>query len=53
MQNYFPLLPLDYLARKFELFWLCGFLRFSKIFPIEADVEIFYTVVAPHNTWGP
>jgi hypothetical protein len=38
MQNYFSLLPLDHLARKFELFWLCGFLkRFSKIFPTEED----------------
>jgi hypothetical protein len=54
MQNYFPLLPLDHLARKFELFWLCGFLkRFSKSFPIEADVEIFYPIVAPHTTWAP
>jgi hypothetical protein len=42
MQRYFSLLPLDHLASKFELFFrLCGFLkRFSKIFPIEADVEI-------------
>jgi hypothetical protein len=48
MQNYFSLLSLDHLARQFELFWLCGFLkRFSKIFPIETDVEIFYPIVAP------
>jgi hypothetical protein len=42
-------LPLDHLASKFEyLFWLCRFLkRFSKIFPIEADVGIFYPIVAP------
>jgi hypothetical protein len=44
MQRYFSLLQLDHLASKFELFfffWLCGFLkRFSKILPIEADVEI-------------
>jgi hypothetical protein len=27
---------------KFELFWLSGFFkRFSKIFPIEADVDMF------------
>jgi hypothetical protein len=45
------LLPLDQLASKFEyLFWLCGFLkRFSKIFPIEADLEMFYPIVAPYN----
>jgi hypothetical protein len=44
MQHYFSLLPLDHLASKFELFfWLCWFLkRLSKIFPIEADVEMFY-----------
>jgi hypothetical protein len=54
MQKYFSLLPLDHLARKLELSWLCGFLkRFSKIFFIAADVEIFYPIVAPHNTWGP
>jgi hypothetical protein len=54
MQNYFSLLPLDHLARKFDLFWICGFLkRFSKTFPIAADVEIFFPIVAPHNTWGP
>jgi hypothetical protein len=39
MQRYFSLLPLDHLARKFELLFGSGFLkRFSKIFPIEADV---------------
>jgi hypothetical protein len=55
MQRYFSLLPLDHLASKFEpFFWLCGFLkRFSKIFPIEADVEMFYPIVAPYNPWEP
>jgi hypothetical protein len=24
--------------------------RFSKIFPIEADVDMFYPIVAPHIT---
>jgi hypothetical protein len=27
-------------------------MRFSKIFPIEADVEMFYHFVAPHNSPG-
>jgi hypothetical protein len=50
MQNYFSLLPLDHFASKFELFWLSGILkRFSKIFPIEADLDIFYPTVAPLN----
>jgi hypothetical protein len=32
------------------VFWLSGFLkRFSKTFPIEADVEIFYPIVPPYN----
>jgi hypothetical protein len=54
MQHYFSLLPVDHLASKFELFWLCGFLkRFSKIFPIEADVEMFDPIVAPYNLRGP
>jgi hypothetical protein len=36
------LLALDHFAIKFELFWLNGILkRFSKIFPIEADVDMF------------
>jgi hypothetical protein len=53
MQSYFSLLPLDHLACKFELFWLSGILmRFSKIFPIEADLEMFYPIVAPHNLQG-
>jgi hypothetical protein len=35
-------------------FLLYGFLkRFSKIFPIEADVEMFYPIVAPYNLQGP
>jgi hypothetical protein len=35
---------------EFELFWLSGFLkRFSKIFLIEADVDMFYPIVALHN----
>jgi hypothetical protein len=47
MQSYFSLLSLDHLASKFELFWLSGILkRFSKMFPNEADVDMFYTVVA-------
>ena len=51
MQSYFSLLPLDQLANKLELFFrLCGFLkRFSKIFTNEADAEMFYPIVAPHN----
>jgi hypothetical protein len=54
MQSYFSLLPLDHLASKFELFWLGGILtRFSKIFPIEADVDMFHPIVALHNPWGP
>jgi hypothetical protein len=55
MQRYFSILPLDYIASKFELFFLlCGFLkRFSKIFPIEADVEMFYPIVAPYNPREP
>jgi hypothetical protein len=36
-----------------QLFWLRGILRFSKIFPIEAVVDMFYPIVAPHNPWGP
>jgi hypothetical protein len=44
---------LDHLASKFELFRLSGFLkRFSKTFPIETDVEMFYPIVAPHNPAG-
>jgi hypothetical protein len=27
--------------------------RFSKIFPIKADVDMFYPIVAPHNPQGP
>jgi hypothetical protein len=47
MQSYFSLLPLDHLGGKFELFWFSGILkRFSKIFPIEADVDMFYPIVA-------
>jgi hypothetical protein len=54
MQSYFSLLPLDHIASKFELFWLSGILmRFSKIFPAEADVDMFYPIVAPHNPQGP
>jgi hypothetical protein len=54
MQSYFSLLPLHHLASKFELFWLSGILmRFSKIFPIEADVDMFYPTLAPHNPKGP
>jgi hypothetical protein len=50
MQSYFSLLPLDHLASKFERFWLSGILmRYSKIFPIEADVNMLYPIVAPHN----
>jgi hypothetical protein len=50
MQSYFSLLPLDHLASKFELFWLIGILkRFLKIFPTEADVDMFYPLVAPHK----
>jgi hypothetical protein len=53
MQSYF-LLPLDHLASKFELFLLSGILMtFSKIFPIEADVDMFYFIVAPHFPQGP
>jgi hypothetical protein len=49
MQSYFPLLPLDHLVCKFEL-WLSGLLkRFSKIFPIQADVDMFNPTVASHN----
>jgi hypothetical protein len=49
MQRYISLLPSDHPASIFELFLgLCGFLkRFSKIFPIEADVEMFYPIMAP------
>jgi hypothetical protein len=55
MQSYFSLLPLDHLASKFELFFFLAqwFLEDSKIFPIEADVEMFYPIVAPHNPWEP
>jgi hypothetical protein len=54
MQSYFSLLPLRHLASKFELFWLSDILkRFSKIFPNEGDVDIFYPIVAPHNPLGP
>jgi hypothetical protein len=43
-------LSLDHLGSKFELFWRSGILmRFSKIFPIEADIDMFYPIVAPHN----
>jgi hypothetical protein len=53
MQSYFSILPLNHLASKFELFWLSGILmRFSKDFPIEADVDMFYPIVAPHNSQG-
>jgi hypothetical protein len=35
-------------------FWRYGFLkRFSKIFPIEADVEMFSPIAAPYNPQGP
>jgi hypothetical protein len=45
---------LDHLASTFELFWVSGFLkRFSKIFPIETDLNMFYSIVAPHNPQGP
>jgi hypothetical protein len=27
--------------------------RFSKVFPIETDVNMFYPIGAPHNLWGP
>jgi hypothetical protein len=48
MQSYFSLLPWDHLASKFELFWLYGFLkRFSKIFLIEVDVEMFFPYSGP------
>jgi hypothetical protein len=50
MQSYFSLLPLDHLATFFLAQWS---LEDSKIFPIEADVEMFYPIVAPHNPWGP
>jgi hypothetical protein len=56
MQRYFSLLSFDHLASKFEpfFFWLCGFVkRFSKIFPTEADVEMFYPIVAPYNPREP
>jgi hypothetical protein len=54
MQSYFSLLPLDHLASKFELFWLSGILmRFSKILPIEADVDMFYPIVAPYTPLEP
>jgi hypothetical protein len=54
MQNYFSSLPLDHLASKFELFRLSGILkRFSKIFPIEADLDMFCPIVAPYNPRGP
>jgi hypothetical protein len=54
MQRYFSLLPLDHLASKFELFLdLWVFEKISKIFPIEADVEMFYPIVAPYNPRGP
>jgi hypothetical protein len=53
MQSYFSLLPLDHLASKFELYWLSGILKiFSKIFPFEADVEMFYPIMTPHNPRG-
>jgi hypothetical protein len=53
MQRHFSLLPSDHLASKFDFFfWLSGFLkRFPKIFPIETDVEMFYTIAAPYNHW--
>jgi hypothetical protein len=39
---------LDHLESKFEQFWLSGFLkRFSKIFPIEPDVEKCFTLLWP------
>jgi hypothetical protein len=54
MQSYFTLLQLDHLASKFELFWLSGTLmKFSKIFPTEADVDMFQPIMAPHNPKGP
>jgi hypothetical protein len=53
MQHYFSLLPLDHLASKFELVWLCWFFkRFSNIFPIEADVDMVYPIVTPYNPLG-
>jgi hypothetical protein len=43
------ILPLNHLADKLELFWINGILkRFSKMSSIEADVHIFYHIVAPH-----
>jgi hypothetical protein len=51
MQRYFSLLPLDHLASTFELFlalWV-----FEKIFPLEADVEMFYPIVVSYNPRGP
>jgi hypothetical protein len=54
MQSYFSLLPLDQIEVNFNFFLVQWFLkRFSKIFPIEADVEMFYPIVVPHNPWGP
>ena len=54
MQSYSSLLPLDHIVSKFEVYWLSGFLkRFSKSFPIEADLEMLYPIVASHNPWGP
>jgi hypothetical protein len=54
MQHYFSLLPLDHLASKFELslaLWV--FEKIFKDFSIEADVEMFYPIVAPYNPQGP
>jgi hypothetical protein len=51
MQSYFSLLLSHQLASKFELFLAQWFLE--EIFPIEADVEMFYPIVAPHNPQGP
>ena len=54
MQRYFSLLPLDHLASKFEFFMaLWVFEKISKIFPIEADVEMFTLLWAPYNPRGP
>jgi hypothetical protein len=52
MQRYFSLLPLDHLASKFE-FLFFGSVGSWKDFPIEADVEMFYPIVAPYNPRGP